>query len=378
MRKHKWQQILERYSSQEELIQLLKSTPYTKLAEQWGCAVDCVYTLRKKLGIGTKRTDVSKFLQTYPKEVLEDLYLNKYDRRLGDMADGLNIYQDTLSKIFEQLGIEQKPHHPTEYQEFRDKISARQKELAKIRNPIQNVWKDPNWREKSDRSRVERGSAKKIHIKYRWMNSLNYQEILNKVKNINITEVAKELNVPRHILESYLKHNGYISDGTFNRVEENWAKGLTKETDPRIEKLSKKLSETRKRLIKEGKINMQELNKKAQDNFVSSIEALLKVEFDKRKLNYKEQVLLVDKFLVDFVVNDLIVVEADGCYYHGCKKHRPKSVIGKKRAGIDRGISAYLTKCGYKVFRFWEHDIKASPEKCIQQVVDFINSSKPQ
>jgi very-short-patch-repair endonuclease len=316
------------------------------------------------------------------------------------------------------------------------------KELAKHFNVQQD---SESIRKKVDQKRVENGSARRLHIKYRWMESLNYQEILTKVKITNITEVSKELKVPRHIVESYLKHNGYVSDGTFHRVEEQWAKGKTKETDIRIANLAEKLSNTMKEKARQGLINppfhnkteeqiKQSINKALQTKLErfdgkygppnwskgltkndhpsiargaektsktrkakiasgeidiwksikachfegtkieNAVEEVLKVN----NLSFTKQELLFNKFLVDFVdqVNK-IVIFADGCYFHACDAHRPQELKNwKKRKQIDASQTAYLTKCGYKVFRFWEHEIKADVSKCVQQVVDYINNPK--
>lgn len=311
---------------------------------------------------------------------------------------------------------------------------------------INNIYKNPEWRQKADQIRVQRGSGRRLHKKYRWMESLNYQEILTKVESTNITEVAKELNVPRHALASYLKYNGYVSNGTFNRVEENWAKGKTKNTDTRILQLADTLSKVKKQMfsdglaqrpdaymteeeiqnriqkslntrlkkygntfgvgfgwnkgltkanhpsIAEGAIKQSKTRKiKIASGEIDMWQAIKACHFEGTKienaveealkvnnLSFSKQELLFNKFLVDFVdQTNKIVIFTDGCYFHACEEHRPQELKNwKKRKQIDISQTAYLTKCGYKVFRFWEHEIKSDVSKCVQQVVDYINSSK--
>jgi len=69
----------------------------------------------------------------------------------------------------------------------------------------------------------------------------------------------------------------------------------------------------------------------------------------------------------DFFIRDLgIVVFLDGCFWHGCKKdlRLPKSNAKywlfkiNKNIIRDRKINNMLKKKGYKVVRFWEHELK--------------------
>jgi very-short-patch-repair endonuclease len=46
-----------------------------------------------------------------------------------------------------------------------------------------------------------------------------------------------------------------------------------------------------------------------------------------------------------------------------------KMVGGKRNAPKDRGQVSYLLKAGYKVFRFWEHEIKKDLNQCIALVL---------
>jgi DNA mismatch endonuclease (patch repair protein) len=101
----------------------------------------------------------------------------------------------------------------------------------------------------------------------------------------------------------------------------------------------------------------------------------LEAELKNRSLLVKPQELLFGKFLVDFLVNDKIVIFADGCYFHGCEIHHKDEFVGlPKRKAIDKSQTSYLEKCGFKVFRFWEHDINKNASKCVDQVVKYIES----
>jgi len=126
--KYKWKQILNQYPDGQMIVDLYNSKQMKELSVLWGCSVDCVRTVRDKLGLQKKNISQIELTQKYTKEQLEDLYFNKYDRHLKGMAEGLNVYQDTLAQVFETLGIIQQPHHPSEYSYVREMISDKAKE----------------------------------------------------------------------------------------------------------------------------------------------------------------------------------------------------------------------------------------------------------
>ena len=75
-------------------------------------------------------------------------------------------------------------------------------------------------------------------------------------------------------------------------------------------------------------------------------------------------------------VSKKIVIFLDGGFWHGYNwkklgKIPPKKYWqGKIQKNIDRAkkYNKQLKKDGWKVLRFWEHDIKKNPERCIKKV----------
>jgi len=72
-----------------------------------------------------------------------------------------------------------------------------------------------------------------------------------------------------------------------------------------------------------------------------------------------------------------IAVFVDGCFWHGCRKCAlgaktnteywiPKISGNMKR---DRANTKLLRADGWKVVRVWEHDLKASPMKCLSKIM---------
>ncbi len=71
-----------------------------------------------------------------------------------------------------------------------------------------------------------------------------------------------------------------------------------------------------------------------------------------------------------------IIIFVDGCFWHGCPKcgHVSKTNNSYWGAKLDRNKvrdkknNRILRKEGYKVLRFWEHDIKNKLPKCITRL----------
>jgi DNA mismatch endonuclease (patch repair protein) len=71
-----------------------------------------------------------------------------------------------------------------------------------------------------------------------------------------------------------------------------------------------------------------------------------------------------------------IAVFVDGCFWHMCPLHYrlPKSNTGywhpKLKANVkrDRIKEKLLKKAGWKVFRFWEHDVVRNIDSCIERI----------
>lgn len=83
-------------------------------------------------------------------------------------------------------------------------------------------------------------------------------------------------------------------------------------------------------------------------------------------IEFVEQVLIADRFTVDALIPALrIVVQWDGDYWHGWRPandNTPLSPRQARRAALDVSQDAYMRKAGYTVLRFWEHEVKNTPE----------------
>ena len=71
-----------------------------------------------------------------------------------------------------------------------------------------------------------------------------------------------------------------------------------------------------------------------------------------------------------------LVVFVDSCFWHGCRYHcrRPKSnrafwdnKIAKNRKR-DTAVNRYYRRRGWRVLRFWEHQLERDFDACVEEV----------
>jgi len=87
-----------------------------------------------------------------------------------------------------------------------------------------------------------------------------------------------------------------------------------------------------------------------------------------------------------YIAKYRLVIFVDGDFWHGYQwdltKVRLKTNINFWIAKIERNIqrdayiNSVLTGRGYTVMRFWEHDIKSALDKCVNQVLLYIEAAK--
>ena len=81
-------------------------------------------------------------------------------------------------------------------------------------------------------------------------------------------------------------------------------------------------------------------------------------------------------------VRSRICVFIDGCFWHGCETHFgcPKANAAWWREKIlsnkikDHRASQLLSASGWKVVRFWEHEIRNNLDRCVREVVELNKS----
>jgi len=106
----------------------------------------------------------------------------------------------------------------------------------------------------------------------------------------------------------------------------------------------------------------------------TKMENLFARELRKAKIKFKRYPRIYGS--PDFLVNENIVVFVDGCFWHKCPIHykEPKTKrkfwVSKIEENIkrDKKVDKKLKGEGYKVIRFWEHEIEHDIKKCVKRL----------
>ncbi len=72
-----------------------------------------------------------------------------------------------------------------------------------------------------------------------------------------------------------------------------------------------------------------------------------------------------------------VAVFVDGCFWHGCPEHYQKPATNEdfwrekicKNKNRDKEVNGLLKSQGWKVLRFWEHEVISNPDLIAQQVI---------
>lgn len=167
-----------------------------------------------------------------------------------------------------------------------------------------------------------------------------------------------------------LRRKHIITKGSWKKGNIPWNKNLTKEIDKRV----KKSGLSRKRYIEEHPKECQRMKFLRLNRIfprISSIEQKLKLEFEKQNIVFKTQIpihFINKKYCITdfFFPSSKIVVFCDGDYWHNLENTKKK----------DKEQNKFLHQMGFKVLRFWEHEIKSSPEKCASIVMEELQSAR--
>ncbi len=100
----------------------------------------------------------------------------------------------------------------------------------------------------------------------------------------------------------------------------------------------------------------------------TSIEIKMQNELLKRKVLFEKHKSLLKRYVVDLFIKPNIVIECDGCFYHSCKQCGFTKYYQNMPARDTRKTSD-LIQNGFRVYRFWGHEINSSPELCLNKVL---------
>lgn len=120
---------------------------------------------------------------------------------------------------------------------------------------------------------------------------------------------------------------------------------------------------------------LREINAAQQTSKINKLEQAGYSLLDEIGLLYFAQYLIGNKFCVDaFFYSAGLIVQFDGDYWHGNPDKFPVlSKSQERRSKLDKSQDAYMSKCGYRVLRFWETEIKKEPESVKSKILAALN-----
>ncbi len=83
----------------------------------------------------------------------------------------------------------------------------------------------------------------------------------------------------------------------------------------------------------------------------------------------------IGSFIVDVVFPEKkLAVEVDGCYWHGCGTcNLRKNLRIEKKIRADKVQPSILKALGWKLVRFWEHEINNDPEDVVSRMRSYLS-----
>lgn len=180
-----------------------------------------------------------------------------------------------------------------------------------------------------------------------------------------------------YVMKCHIKEINYCSRDCHNKAQSNkieytcktcgkgfkWSPSRTTQANPTYCSIECRnlCPDWKRKAVIEG--NLVQQNRKTP----SSLEILGSKILDKIGVEYKTQVLIGEKFTVDVLIESCnLIIQWDGDYWHGFNGAITKQQL--KRQRLDRSQDAYMLKMGYKILRFWEHEVKKEGERVYEDI----------
>lgn len=218
----------------------------------------------------------------------------------------------------------------------------------------------------------ESNKGKKDSPSY-WLGKKRSPETIQKIKETKFLK-KEQYNPPWNKGKKYKQKN---NNGCFKKGNIPWNKGKTWTEIYGFEKSNKmKISKSQqfkgkpawnkgKKITEETREKLRKARMKQVIPFENTlIERLLQGELKKRNIIFETQLPVLNITQPDILFSEKkIAIYADGDYWHNLPNIRKK----------DSYINKMLKENGWKVFRFWEHEIKENTIKCIDKVEEILN-----
>lgn len=313
-----------------------------------------------------------KYKRDFTKNIFEDLYYHK-NKSIREIAKELKLGKNTVAYYFNKYHLKTRNHSES------NKIRA-----LKYPNWRQGLNKKTDFRIFAAAEKAKITCYKKREEKFRkiekefgksisdlindsyWKENLTQESVAKKLglSREKIIELMKEFDISKRPNYEYISNLKGDKHPLYGKKWEDLL-GIEK-TRKRKEQMSLR---ARKNIIRRLKNQeMPFLNTK--------IEKKIANELIKRKLAFSQQYVIDKKFVCDFAIPPFnIIIECDGDYWHANPQlynHYNLDKRQKVNINRDKYKDFYLSKKGWKVFRFFESDIHKSVKDCIDKVESYI------
>ena len=324
-----------------------------KIAKIFNCVPSTIWTKLCQFNIQTRtknEANIGKYQIKISKKRLKYLYVNKESDTI-ELAEKFNCSGTTILKRL-----------------YRYDIPIRRIRINIPRNKLKHLYVN---KKKTIYQIAKKFNCNSVTI----LNRLNQCNIPIRKKG-EVREENREIKIPKNKLK-YL----YIDKGlTISEIIKmfNWSRGTVYKRLRRYDFI-RSVSEALKGNLSpmKGKHHTLETRKKISEATVkqlasgrmprrdTSVEVKLGQELENNNLYYQKQVPLCNITVVDFYLPEYkIVIYVDGDYWHNLSKVNYR----------DKNQNKILEENGYKVLRFWEHEINKSARECISRIMKYIKS----
>lgn len=275
-----------------------------------------------------------------------------------------------LTELYEKNGLSLSEIYPVFSKKYNRTLESVKIKIKKL------TLKHTNEQTKKIKSRLSQGELNNMYGKISPLRGLNKKN----------SEIIKNASKKNSETKKTMYKNGLLPDINGNKNPMygiiSWNNGLNKLTDERIKKYGEKVSKSKKtEWINKSDEEKNKIIERLNDARIKSLKPTKienKIEDYIKSLNiiYKKN-YRIDKFLVDFYLIDYnLVIECDGDYWHsnpGFYDFKNLDKIQIKNKDRDKRKEEMLKKSEIKFIRFWEFDIHNSFDVVSEKIKNTIN-----
>lgn len=203
---------------------------------------------------------------------------------------------------------------------------------AKEKHFENNILNSPDWIKNRSKAKIKSGKGRQPHKRNRILLTISddifKQEILRK----GVLAYSRELNCSQSSIR-----------------ERAWKLEIVLKSGPRPA-----MTET-------SEYRAQALKQRMEQHLPThstSIEIAIWDELDRRSIPFEKHKTVLNLTQPDAFIEPNICIYSDGDYWHNLPKNKNQ----------DQYVNEGLRRAGYRVFRFWEYEIKKDVKSCIDKI----------